>query len=196
MRCSRRPEAQLWPNAVAWLVLSLCVAGTVPATADDAQPRNFTLPGNADTFLQLDAGDRWARLAIHASIEGAFHRLASPACLQILSDFRDRSGRTLQQRLEASGHTAPDYLGVLRYTDGAGYLPCHRKGTLAFTSPGNRIVYFCGLFRDRFLVPDRQERDDLELAIIHEMLHTLGLGENPPAPSEITDQVRRRCGGR
>jgi hypothetical protein len=29
--------------------------------------------------------------------------------------------------------------------------------------------------------------------LIHEMLHTLGLGENPPTTFEVTDQVRRRC---
>ena len=29
--------------------------------------------------------------------------------------------------------------------------------------------------------------------VIHEMLHTLGLGENPPAPSEITRRVNDRC---
>jgi hypothetical protein len=29
--------------------------------------------------------------------------------------------------------------------------------------------------------------------IIHESLHTLGLGENPPSSSEITQHVERRC---
>jgi hypothetical protein len=29
---------------------------------------------------------------------------------------------------------------------------------------------------------------------IHEMLHTLGLGENPPTTSEITRRVEMRCG--
>ena len=28
---------------------------------------------------------------------------------------------------------------------------------------------------------------------IHEMLHTLGLGENPPSPREITDRVLAAC---
>jgi len=29
--------------------------------------------------------------------------------------------------------------------------------------------------------------------IIHEMLHTLGLGENPPSSREITQRVNERC---
>ena len=30
--------------------------------------------------------------------------------------------------------------------------------------------------------------------VIHEMLHTLGLEENPPTSEEITRQVVKRCG--
>jgi hypothetical protein len=32
-----------------------------------------------------------------------------------------------------------------------------------------------------------------EAMVIHEMLHTLGLGENPPTTFEITDRVMARC---
>jgi hypothetical protein len=30
--------------------------------------------------------------------------------------------------------------------------------------------------------------------VIHETLHTLGLGENPPSSAEIDSAVARRCG--
>ena len=30
--------------------------------------------------------------------------------------------------------------------------------------------------------------------MIHEFLHTLGLGENPPTSQEITERVSNRCG--
>jgi hypothetical protein len=33
-----------------------------------------------------------------------------------------------------------------------------------------------------------------EALVIHEMLHSLGLGENPPPSDEITARVRARCG--
>jgi hypothetical protein len=32
-----------------------------------------------------------------------------------------------------------------------------------------------------------------EVYVIHEMLHTLGLGENPPSSQEITQAVVKRC---
>ena len=34
---------------------------------------------------------------------------------------------------------------------------------------------------------------EAEAMVINEMLHTLGLGENPPSTFEITDRVRDRC---
>ena len=33
-----------------------------------------------------------------------------------------------------------------------------------------------------------------EILVIHELLHSLGLGENPPTSAQITDRVRLRCG--
>jgi len=42
---------------------------------------------------------------------------------------------------------------------------------------------------------DLQERNpsEAEAVVLHELLHSLGLGENPPASSEITDAVIRSC---
>jgi hypothetical protein len=42
----------------------------------------------------------------------------------------------------------------------------------------------------------RQDGVTVELVLIHELLHSLGLGENPPSSAEITRQVTKRCGGR
>jgi hypothetical protein len=33
-----------------------------------------------------------------------------------------------------------------------------------------------------------------DVLLIHEMLHSLGLGENPPSSREITEHVVARCG--
>jgi hypothetical protein len=38
-----------------------------------------------------------------------------------------------------------------------------------------------------------RERVTAEVYVIHEMLHTLGLGENPPSSREITRRVNGRC---
>ncbi len=196
MRWIRCSEAKRWSNARARCVLSLSLAATVPAAAREAPARNLTLPGNRHFILQIDDGDHFTRLAVHTAIGGAFRRLASPACGQIFTDFTDATGRTLQENLDATGQTAQAYLGLLRYASGAGQAPCARAGILAFTSPGWRIIHVCDGFRKKFLAQRHRERDDLEIALLHEVLHTLGLGENPPTQEQITDQVRRRCHGR
>ena len=66
---------------------------------------------------------------------------------------------------------------------------CRVRGVAAVTVPKGRVVYVCGsAFRD-MSVPHREH------ALIHEMLHSLGLGENPPSAREINAAVWRRCGG-
>jgi hypothetical protein len=39
-----------------------------------------------------------------------------------------------------------------------------------------------------------QQREYVVASFIHEILHTLGLGENPPSSREITKRVIARCG--
>ena len=68
---------------------------------------------------------------------------------------------------------------------------CVGGATLAFTQVGSRVIRVCGRqFRDRFL----GNRRTTEFIMIHEFLHTLGLGENPPTSQAITEQVKFRCG--
>jgi hypothetical protein len=43
--------------------------------------------------------------------------------------------------------------------------------------------------------PAARQASQAEIAVIHEALHTLGLGENPPDSREITRRVAERCGG-
>ena len=52
------------------------------------------------------------------------------------------------------------------------------------------MVYVCGrAFKD--LAERNPER--AQAIVIHEALHTLGLGENPPSSAEITARVLARC---
>ena len=52
-------------------------------------------------------------------------------------------------------------------------------------------MYVCvDRFAERFAVKTR----DGELLILHELLNTLGLRENPPSSAAITAVVRERCG--
>ena len=45
-----------------------------------------------------------------------------------------------------------------------------------------------------FAAQRRHDRRQTEVILIHETLHTLGLGENPPSSREITSRVLARCG--
>lgn len=118
----------------------------------------------------------------------AARRLREPGCQRILDDFMDREGRPLRERL---GTTSPDaYLAGLTLREGEiprGSGRCASPGAAAFTA-GGAAVFVCGT-SFRTLGQGAQAS-----ALIHEMLHTLGLRENPPSSREITRRVTERCG--
>lgn len=84
------------------------------------------------------------------------------------------------------------YVGMLVFYDGTRTRACE-KGAVAFTTPGSRAVHVCV---DQLKQAQSANPEHVVAALIHEILHTLGLGENPPSPSDITRRVRARCGGR
>lgn len=118
-------------------------------------------------------------------------KLASAACTQLFSDFRDAGGRTLQESLDAVGRTGGDYLQWLVFFDGYGKRRCEERSTLASTSPTSRIVFLCA---PQFLEKARSDPGLAATLIIHEELHSLGLGEDPPTSKQITAKVIERCG--
>ena len=67
---------------------------------------------------------------------------------------------------------------------------CRTKGTVAVTEPGSRVVFICAR---SFLEMALSAPERAEATVIHEMLHSLGLGENPPSSNEITERVLSRC---
>jgi hypothetical protein len=128
--------------------------------------------------------------AVRWTLVGAAKRLARSKCQAVYSDFHDLAGRRLSERLAELGETGPGYLRLLVFRDGSSHERCRNSGVTAFTAPGNRVVYVC---ERQF---ERLWRDSSRLAeaiLIHESLHTLGLGENPPSSLEITRRVLRRC---
>jgi hypothetical protein len=67
---------------------------------------------------------------------------------------------------------------------------CRQEETLAIAAVGSRAVYVC----PRAIVAwAHRNRAWAEATLIHEALHTLGLGENPPSSVEITERVIQRC---
>jgi hypothetical protein len=129
-----------------------------------------------------------AALEITKALRGALRKLDNPTCQQLLDDFSDREGRPLREHLGNS--TPAEYLSRLLIHDGEipkGSRRCASPGAAAFTS-GGAALFVCGTnFQSR-------GRSFRENALIHEMLHTLGLRENPPSSAEISRRVAERCG--
>lgn len=162
----------------------------------------FLLIGAAPNAVPEDAASHlgrvriangWTRNAVASAIRGAQRRLRDKSCQQLLTDFSDASGRPLRDRLAELEQTIGGYLELVYFVDGSETPQC--KGTnvtFAYTTVGSRVVFVCGapFSRGRSL-----SAGDLEIIVIHETLHTLGLGENPPTSSEITGRVRFRCIG-
>ena len=133
-------------------------------------------------------------MAVRQAVEGAALRLERPQCRQLFSEYRDGDGRPLQATLDQLGATPSSYLrGSVFFYDGASQRRCASGEVLGGTQPGSRVIFVCPLqFSEAF------QRDTLlaEVFIIHENLHSLGLGENPPASIEITQRVMKQCSER
>ena len=156
----------------------------VPLSPAETRPRDDTFV--VRSLVRPAAGG----IALRWAVMGARHRLQHPACRGLFAEFHDASGRTLQEKLDAMGETGDTYLALVLFADGTGRPTCKAGGAFAVTTPRSRVVHICGRrFRDL------AERSPVtaEAIVIHEVLHTLGLGENPPSSSEITSRVLARC---
>jgi hypothetical protein len=136
--------------------------------------------------------DSDSRFAVQGAVKGAAARLARPGCQDVLSDFADISGHTLGTTLLASGRSPAEAFAALRFVDSHGELQCRNDTTLAFTQTGSPAIHVCGR---QFMTRSMRNRKTAEIIVIHEFLHSLGLGENPPTSQAITAQVVVRCGG-
>jgi hypothetical protein len=170
-----------------------CAGGVLAAVV-------WALPLGADAspaprFAPLSA---WDTAALERARAGAVRRLAQAECQRVLSDFVDAGGRTLRASLEPWGLTPAEYLQqAVSFRDGATLPVCRKANVFLVTPPGQVAVFVCP--RDGALPGSRFARVQVdnpflaEAMVIHEMLHTLGLGENPPTTFEITDRVVARC---
>ena len=168
-----------WKKSLTFAVWLGCGAASSQAAPDGDQPALWTqLPRSA------------TRVALLGVARGALKRLESDGCRRVYSDFADSQGRTLQANLDVLGQTPEGYLRMILFTDGSRKDLCRKQPVLAVTSAGSRVVFLCP---ERFERAARQNRAQAEAVLIHETLHTLGLGENPPTSNQITDQVLARC---
>ena len=158
--------------------------GCVPAPLSHQQ----VPPGRAEQAIgRLAIRDGELAAAVIRAVRGASRRLGQPSCAAILDEFKTDAGRPLSDVLSSLELSAPGSMSRIIFRDGREAAMC-RAGVAAFTGPGSRVVFVCG---DRFA---RIGRSRAEQVVIHEMLHTLGLGERPPLPGEIDRVIARRCG--
>jgi hypothetical protein len=135
----------------------------------------------------------WDARAVQTARAGALKRLESEECRKIFTDFTDAQGRPLQKCLEEWTPSPAEYVGLIPFVDGSSQPLCRTGKVALVASPGVRRVHVCRAFAD---VQLRQPRI-AESMVIHEILHTLGLGEAPqpgaPTSIEITQRVEARC---
>ena len=171
--------------------LSWAVAGVILATS--------IASGEPDLVRPADAPVRASRVRLRATMHaaavtralaGARRRMQRPGCQRLFTDFQDEGGRPLREALERYGASGEEYLDRLVFYDGTHQAICDRKAVLAYTSPGNQVVFVCSPQFTRAAFADPRLA---EAALIHESLHSLGLGENPPTSREITARVLSRC---
>lgn len=129
------------------------------------------------------------RFAVARAVEAATSQLADERCQALLDEFADAEGRSLRSVLGALGLGVADYTKQVFFYDAPEWA-C-RGGNLAVTRPGNRAIFVCGA---RFQKEMSRNSRNAEAIVIHELLHSLGLGENPPSSDFITSRVRSRCG--
>jgi hypothetical protein len=155
-------------------VLVVAAAAAPAAAAEGARRASLTPP---------DA------VAVARAREGAARRLGDTHCRRVLSDFHDARGQTIERNLEKWEMGPAEYLRMLPFVDGSGESLCHREKVMLASIPNVPRVIVC----PGFARVQRYEPAAAESLVIHEVLHTLGLGENPPASAEITRRVEARC---
>ena len=173
---------------VAAAVLALVAGvGAAPVTPDDERDPPPEPPFAHFVGVRNDRFEAGVRFAFALASSGLEQR----PCADLLSDFRDGAGRALRAHLESRSGRPADYLGTLLFYDADRTLLCQSSLRIAGTVPGSHIVLLCG---ERFLRLETRDPAFAAALLLHETLHTLGLGEDPPSSAEITERVLARCG--
>src|SRR5512132_864651 len=179
-----------------WLIVLSVLALVAPAAGARAQGEDERTGGAArepaDTrggWPRVHIPDPVAAKALRTALDRAWTSLQDPGCQRVLVAFSDRTGRSLEARLAAFGIGVQEHLTRLVFIDNTREQRCE-TGVLAFTEPGTYVVRLCV---DEFKRTWQQDPRHVVAAVIHEMLHSLGLGENPPTSNEITKTVLQMC---
>jgi hypothetical protein len=166
-----------------WLVVAaLLLGGAAAGEAGEPaapEPYRIRVPHTAGT-------------AVRRAVLSVGRRLDDEECREVFNDFNATTlGRPLSEVLDEWGRSPADHLAALVFKDGSGKPACANPGVLAYTRVGSDTVYICATQFTRAVAADPSFA---EIVLIHELLHTVGLGENPPTSREITARVLKRCG--
>jgi len=167
-------EASIWHRRRCGVAILILVAGAASSHADPAREASGRARDRILFRTKLGAA------ALRAVLIEAAQRLAESECAMIFSDFADASGRKLQENLDALEQTGPGHLKLLMFADGYGFARCIDPTILAMTAPGSRAIRVCPQFAEARLRAPATAR----AILIHEVLHSRGLQENPPSSSE------------
>jgi hypothetical protein len=177
------------------VVTQASAPGVAGRPADVGPSRRPSPSATGQTLWERDwpnvrIDDPYTRDAARRAVQGASQWLARPKCQTLFLEFKDERHVPLSARLHEMEIDPEGYIRIVLFLDGAQSATCKRHGVLAFTAQGSRVVYLCGRDFERAW---RRDAREVRAAIIHELLHSLGLGENPPSPREITHRVQELC---
>jgi hypothetical protein len=131
------------------------------------------------------------RMAVAQAVAGAYRQLARAECQGLLDEFADASGQPLRAVLADQGMEVDVFLSRVLFYD-APPAACQGSALAGTHAPGSRVIRVCGRRFQRTMTDSHRHA---EAMVIHEMLHALGLGENPPTSDHITTRVMDRCQG-
>jgi hypothetical protein len=142
----------------------------------------------AGEWPRVRVSDPGAAMALRHGLDTASRLLDDAECQRLLAEFRTEAGQPLRDQLLRIRLGIQDYLPLVHFRDGSQHPAC--SAAVAYTTVGGRVVFVCADSLERHW---RSNRNHVVFALVHEVLHTLGLGENPPSSPEITHRVRSRC---
>jgi len=164
-----------WTVCIGRCVLTAAVVATVTPASSAGTRRASLTPRDA--------------AALERARGGAARRLANAECRKVFSDFEDGRGLAIDRKLEAWGVDPAEYIRMVAFVDGTGEDLCRREDVRLFSIRNVPRVIVCPGFANL----ERLRPEFGPVMVIHEVLHTLGLGENPPTSAEITARVEMRC---
>ena len=150
------------------------------------------LPPWAAEQWPIAATTRLSRLdetTVRRAVDLALAKLLLPGCSDVYDDFILPKGGTPRSELDRMGIGPAEYVQRLVFVDGSRDPLCRTGQAVLTATPGSWIIRVCPSFAGFQL----REPGLSASLIIHESLHGLGLGENPPPGRDVTQRIERRC---